>query len=245
MRASCTAVCALLLSLAQPSMAEVKGPREVAVPVGRLATVPLTVDGDESDYQILGTEVDAFREYTPDPKQIKLRVIGYQPGTAYVVVASQKGGKLQPLFTVTLTVTGTAPVPPTPPPGPTPNPPVPVPDPVNPPPIAGQGFQVLVVTEEGNATQLTEGQVAALYGKQTRAYLDTHTVKDERGNPSYRIWDQHTSMAFVDKKWADAMKRTRASVPWIVISNGTTGYEGPLPKTLTETMELLKKFGGP
>lgn len=104
--------------------AQVKGPADVTIPVGRLAAVPLTIDGDESDYQVLGTDVDAFREYTTDPKQIRLRVIGYAPGTAYVVVASQKGGKLQPLFKVTVTVTGVGPTPPVPPP----IPPAPVPD---------------------------------------------------------------------------------------------------------------------
>lgn len=110
----------VLLLLAAHSAAQIKGPQEVTVAVGRLASVPLAVDGDESDYQVLGSDVDAFREYTPDPKQIRLRLIGYAPGTSYVVVASTKGGKLQPLFTVKVTVTGSGPTPPGP--GPTPDP---------------------------------------------------------------------------------------------------------------------------
>lgn len=97
------------------SLSQVKGPSDVSVQVGRLASVPLSIDGDEADYVVLGTDVDAFREYSQDPKQIKLRVIGYAPGMAYVVVASTKGGKLQPLFKVVVTVVGSQPGPPLPP----------------------------------------------------------------------------------------------------------------------------------
>jgi hypothetical protein len=112
----------LLLLLAPAAAAQVRGPADVTVAVGRLAAVPLTVDGDESDYKVLGTDVDAFREYSPDPKQLRLRLIGYAPGTAYVVVACVKGGKLQPLHTVTVLVTGEGPKPPPPPPPPPPDP---------------------------------------------------------------------------------------------------------------------------
>lgn len=122
-----------LVVLALPAAAQIKGPSDVTVAVGRLAAVPLTVDGEESDYVCLGTDVDCFREYTVSPKEIRLRVIGYAPGTAYVTVAATKGGKLQPLFVVKITVTG-APVPPPVPPGPVPPPdPVPPLPPDNPP----------------------------------------------------------------------------------------------------------------
>lgn len=113
----------LVALLACPLAAQVRGPSEVSVAVGRLASVPLTVDGDEATYMILGGDVDGFREYDPDPKRLQLRVIGYQPGVAHVVVASQKGGKLQPLAVVKITITGPAPVPP----GPGPIPPSPIP----------------------------------------------------------------------------------------------------------------------
>src|SRR4051812_13038569 len=111
MRATLLSVLVLAAAVAPAAQAQVKGPSDITVAVGRLASVPLTVDGDESDYAVLGADVDAFREFTTDPKQIRLRVIGYAPGVAYVVVASQKGGKLQPVFVVKVTVTGAPPTP--------------------------------------------------------------------------------------------------------------------------------------
>lgn len=32
-------------------------------------------------------------------------------------------------------------------------------------------------------------------------------------------------------------------LPWIIISTGSKGYEGPLPKTIDETLALLREFG--
>jgi hypothetical protein len=113
----------LTLALAVPAAAQVRGPTEVTVPVGRLASVPLTVDADEADYLILGADCDGLREYDPDPKKMRLRVIGYTPGVAFVVVTSQKGGKLQPPAVVKVTFQGPGPAPPVPPVPPDPKPP--------------------------------------------------------------------------------------------------------------------------
>jgi len=44
--------------------------------------------------------------------------------------------------------------------------------------------------------------------------------------------------------WEQAMARPRTALPWILISDGVRGYEGPLPATITETLVLLRKFGG-
>jgi hypothetical protein len=111
----------LLLILASPVAAQMPGPGDVTVPVGRLAYVPVTVDADEADYLILGADCDGLREYDPDPKRLRLRVIGYSPGVAFVVVTAQKGGKLLPPTVVKVTFQGATPPPVPPvPPGPTP-----------------------------------------------------------------------------------------------------------------------------
>ncbi len=111
----------LLLALGAPVAAQAPGPGDVTVPVGRLANVPVTVDADEADYLILGADCDGLREYDPDPKRLRLRVIGYSPGVAFVVVTAQKGGKLLPPTVVKVTFQGPTPPPVPPvPPGPTP-----------------------------------------------------------------------------------------------------------------------------
>ena len=117
----------LVLLAGSLACGQVKGPQEITVPVGRLASVPIVLDADESDYVILGSNVDGLREYDPDPRKLRLRVIGYEPGVAYIVVSSQKGGKLQPVYTCVVRVgggPGPAPVPPVPP--------VPPPEPLTP-----------------------------------------------------------------------------------------------------------------
>jgi hypothetical protein len=45
-----------------------------------------------------------------------------------------------------------------------------------------------------------------------------------------------------DLVWCKALKRPMESLPWIIISNGKTGYEGPLPKTTDELIELVDKY---
>jgi hypothetical protein len=118
----------LLLILAAACQAQTKGPAEVSVAVGRLATIPIVIDGDESNFAVLGGDYfDSFREFSA-PNELRLRVLGYANGTGYIVVSSVKAGKLQPLFTVKVTVgsgPGPAPVPPVPP-GPNPVPPGPL-----------------------------------------------------------------------------------------------------------------------
>ena len=42
----------------------------------------------------------------------------------------------------------------------------------------------------------------------------------------------------------EAVAFSQRSNPWIIISDGKKGYEGPLPKDVDATLELLKKYGG-
>lgn len=137
---------------------------------------------------------------------------------------------------------------PKPPPGPDVKPidpepkPEPKPKPVDPTaPIPISGFRVLIVFETGQA--LPAAQSSILYGKRTRDYLDQHCVKGPNGQtPEYRIYDKDVALGNESKLWRDAMARPRTSVPWVLISNGTTGYEGPLPATADEFIALCDKY---
>jgi len=113
------------LVLAWPAAAQVRGPQEVTVQVGKLAGVSLTIDGDEAEYAVLGGDAfGGFREFS-DPKVFRFQVLGYAPGVGHIVVGTTKGGKLQPLFTVKVVVTGAPLPPPVPPPPVPPDPPAP------------------------------------------------------------------------------------------------------------------------
>lgn len=68
-------------------------PAEVKVPVGRLAAVPIQYDGDEIKF-IAPTDMDVFREYDPDPKSLRLRLLAYTAGKYRVVVGVCKDKKL-------------------------------------------------------------------------------------------------------------------------------------------------------
>lgn len=131
---------------------------------------------------------------------------------------------------------------PEPDPDPDPDPPQPGPSPA---PIPVAGFRVLIVYESSELTSLPASQLAALNSADVRRYLNSHCVKDASGNPEWRSLDQHTQFPILcDTVWCKTMARPRSAVPWIVISDGQQGYEGPFPMTLDETMALLRKYGG-
>lgn len=110
----------------------VKLPDTVKVQPGRLAIVKIEYDGDDVKW-LVDPKLDVFREYTPDPKLIILRLQGFEKGTFPVVAVAAKAGKLSD-FSVCQVIVG-EPSPPPPPPAP-PGPPVPpTPVPPTPPPF--------------------------------------------------------------------------------------------------------------
>lgn len=125
-------------------------------------------------------------------------------------------------------------------PPPDPKPPEPKPDDA---PIKANGLHVLIVFESGSS--LPAAQNSILYGKQTRDWLDANCVTGPDGRTKqYRIWDKDIDASGDSVLWAEAMKRPRKSVPWVIVSNGKTGFEGPLPGTVDEFLKLVKQYGG-
>lgn len=207
-------------------------PSELTVPVGRLKSVPISSTGDITKYTVIG-EADAFREYNPDPAVIQLKLIGYTQGTAYVIAyCAMKDGQLSEPYTCKIVIGD--PLPPNPPdpgPGPQPN------------PEPGK-ISVLIVdeTEDYNKPEYRP-YLPVLNSTVIRSYLDSHCAT-ESGRPEWRHWDKDVDVTNASKKWQEAMKIPRTSLPWIAITNGVKGWAGPLPKTEAETLELLKKWGG-
>jgi hypothetical protein len=112
-------------------------------------------------------------------------------------------------------------------------------------PIPTPGFRVLFVYEN-DTKGLPKGQVAALYSKAVKDYLRAKTVTGPDGRTKeWRMFEKSTDVSAESKLWQDAMKLQMTSYPWVVISDGTTGYSGPLPATAQDTLTLLQKYGGP
>lgn len=134
---------------------------------------------------------------------------------------------------------GTKPIPPPKPVDPVvPDPPKPVDPPA---PIPGDGLRALIVYDTGKV--IPAGQVSAINSKKVRDYLDAKTPV-VNGAHEYRVWETTEAGANDAKVWQDAAKRAAGKpVPYLIVSNGKTGYEGPVPNSEAEMLALLKKYG--
>lgn len=129
-------------------------------------------------------------------------------------------------------------------PAPRPDDPPPVDPPADKAPIPAPGFRVLIVYETADLPKYSKGQLATLYGADVRNYLSSKCVKGDDGKTAeWRIWDKDVVTAGESALWQEAMRRPRGKLPTILISDGKTGYEGPLPDSIADTLALLKRFG--
>lgn len=124
---------------------------------------------------------------------------------------------------------------PGPEPGPGPQPPGPTPGPA---PIDGSGLRVLIVFESSD--NLSHAHMSLIYGADYRSFLNGICVKEGQ-TPEWRILDKDTQFKS-QSKWSKALARPRQSLPWIIVSNGTSGYEGPLPESVSEAKEIVQRF---
>ena len=139
---------------------------------------------------------------------------------------------------------GQAPLPPFPPPPPPPPvPPVPPVPTVPPSPIPSPGLRVLIIYESADLTKYPPAQTAILYDQSLRMYLDSVSVLGpDLKTHEYRIWDKDVNLVGDSQLWKSAMSRSHPQLPWIVIANGVTGYEGPLPANTVDTIALVRKY---
>lgn len=193
----------------------------------------IRVDSESSVVKLTAREISKFPPVVFPPKVITENVYEIdQPGKWWIV--AKVNDRQKDLFgeaELFLELTGKGPKPP----GPTPNP-------DNPAPIEGKGLRVLFVVESADATKLTSGQNQILYGS-TRDFLNRHCAKGDDGtSPDWRILDPDTPFTDKSHRFAKALARPRASTPWVIISNGETGYEGPLPESPEEMALLLDQY---
>jgi len=115
------------------------------------------------------------------------------------------------------------------------------------PPIPGDGLRVLIIYESSEVTKYPQAQQAIISGAPFRKFLDTSCVIGPDGkSPERRIYDKDADTSAEDPKWGKAMERAKKTsgfkTPWILVSNGKTGYEGPLPENVEKATELIKKY---
>lgn len=157
-----TAAALLVIALAAPAWGQsVTLPTTVLAERGRLVRVALTYDGDDVAWRA-DPRLDAFREYDPDPKQVKLVILAPPnlPDGVYELLANAaKGGNLSDFGVCRVVVGQPPPVPPGPqPPGPQPPQPPP-PGPAD--PLVAEVRAALAA--ESAEDKAKAGQLAAYY----------------------------------------------------------------------------------
>jgi len=128
------------------------------------------------------------------------------------------------------------------PPGPNPVDPV---EPIDVTPITEPGNRVLIVYESEEKSEYPQEQSLILNSGVIAEYLDEHCIKVD-GHPEYRIWDKDVQLEnsdgpLVDQVWIDAMGIPRKSLPWLIVTNGKTGYNEVLPLTEAETLAIFRE----
>lgn len=109
-------------------------------------------------------------------------------------------------------------------------------NPFAPAPIDAPGLNVLIVEETEARHTLPFAQVVAMGSVEWKEY-----VKAKSGE--WRQYDSEADLKNDDAKWRQAFARPRTSLPWLVVSNGKTGSEGPLPANLDALLSEIKKYG--
>lgn len=170
-------------------------------------------------------------------------VVASSPGKYRLIAYTAEGDVPSLPVTATIDVEGTTP--PVPPPGPTPDPTPPQPPtpPLPPAPIPVAGLRVLIVYDATKETELPVSQQAIIRGKKMDDYLNAKCAIGPDGKTrEFRMWPATTVLTDdVPPLWVEAMKREKKSFPWLMVSDGKTGYEGPLPQTVDQTIAIIDK----
>jgi hypothetical protein len=104
-----------------------------------------------------------------------------------------------------------------------------VPEPKDVPLSAGDGKMRVLIVYNSLDPKMTPSDREILFGADVRDYLAKNAAKD-----GFRIFPLKTiesdpRFSNEDKIWKDAVARKRDSLPWLIVSNGKTFYEGKLP----------------
>lgn len=214
----------------QPVVAEVSfdGPQEAT------AHVLWSVGGEAGYLPVSATKIAIWPRYAADTQELHIRCSGFltTPGTEGQELLVKDSFREFSASAIILGVNAD----PTPP-----KPPKPDPLPDDTAPIKEPGLRVLIVYESKDLPKMPASQQAVLFDKDVREFLGQSCVK-AANVPEWRIVDQNVQVYGEQQVWKDALARPRKSLPWVLISNGKSGYEGELPKTKAEFIELVRRY---
>lgn len=104
---------------------------------------------------------------------------------------------------------------------------------------------MIILHQEKDDTKLKPGQFSAIYGKTFRAYLEEKCVREPDGRAAYRIYDVDYDFSMAPPAYRDAVEKYKSKpLPFLIVSDGKTGYADKLPDDLDGIMNILKKYGG-
>lgn len=122
-------------------------------------------------------------------------------------------------------------------PGPGPDPVVPFPAP---------GLAVVITHEQQTTAQLPRSQQTIFTSSRILQWLSQNCYKTQDNTTLFRIYDDDQDVTNVHPVLKNAFNAAREASsgrgPWIVISNGKIGFSGPLPLTIDQTLDLLKRY---
>jgi len=212
-------------------------PKEVQGDVGQFVTVkPTALDGGGVEYMTLDPGLSIFPSSLLTDKSV-LVFTSPKAGRYRVLAYTAKGDKPSPPSICTVVIGGS----------PNPDDPKPVdPKPDDPKPsvapIPLPGLRVMIVYDSTKLSSMPKEQQTVLFDTGLRGLMNEICVAGEDGTKEWRIYPQVSDVTHSATIWQEAFKRPRTSVPWILISNGKTGFEGPLPGNVKDTTDLVKKY---
>jgi hypothetical protein len=216
-----------------PEAPSITLPDELTVKAGRIIKITAETNGKRVRWIAVGMPREDMDLYPIDDEARSVLFCCPVPGTVTLMAYTALGDQPSDVAICTITIEAQEPRPP-PEPGPGPKPPDPKPTPI---PTAGNRVLIVYETELAEMVKLPPARAAIITSTVLRAYLTAHQVEG-------RFLDPDTEFTTEPQVWRDAMKLPRDSVPWIYVSNGKTGYSGPLPENVSDTLAILKKYFG-
>lgn len=166
------------------------------------------------------------------------------PQREFTVKWTAKEPKQKQVVLRTKVKAGKGPQPPPVPPGPTPIPP----DPNKPSPFAAPGLRVMFLYRDMDTGRYSPEQRQMILSQDFRDYLNRVVADDPNcaDGKGYMMLKVGANMVGAPDLWKNAAAipaTVPTDAPWLRVGNGTTGYDGPAPKTIAELKTILKSLG--